>query len=310
MPVETLELVVFDQVVRHSSFARAADELALTPSGVSKIVSRLESRLGARLLQRTTRRLTLSEAGVLFHARAVRILAELKEAEADVATAAARPRGTLKISAPVAFGRLYLAPLLERWLREFPDLSIDLTLTDQFVDLIEHGIDLALRIGALPDSNLVGRRLCTNRRILVASPQYLGRRGHPKSVADLKNHECLLFTALNKMKEWRLVGPNGLERTVANGRLCSNNAEVLIQAARDGHGIARGATFVVAPALLAGDLVRVLAPYEFEPTAVYAVYPSGRQLSKKVRAVTEALARALPDPPVWDRSLSDRAADS
>jgi DNA-binding transcriptional LysR family regulator len=310
MSVETLELVVFDQVVRHSGFARAAKELALTPSGVSKIVSRLEARLGARLLQRTTRRLTLSEAGVLFHARTVRILAELEQAEVEVSSATARPRGTLKISAPVAFGRLYLAPLLERWLRQFPDLSIDLTLTDQFVDLIEQRIDLALRIGALPDSNLVGRRLCANRRILVASPDYLDRRGHPKTVAELANHECLLFTAQSKIREWRLIGPGGLERITPNGRLCSNSAEVLVQAARDGYGIARGATFVLAPALLAGDLVRVLAPYEFEPTAVHVVYPSGRQLSKKVRAVMDALVRALPDPPLWDRSLSDRVTDS
>jgi DNA-binding transcriptional LysR family regulator len=310
MPVETLELVVFDRVVRHASFARAAEELALTPSGVSKIVSRMEARLGARLLQRSTRRLTLSEAGVLFHARAVRILAELEQAEVEVSSAAARPRGTLTISAPVAFGRLYLAPLLARWLTRFPELSIDLTLTDQFVDLIEHGIDLAVRIGALPDSNLVARRLCANRRVLVASPGYLDRRGHPKTVADLASHECLLFTGLSKTREWRLSGPHGVERTTPNGRLCSNNAEVLMQAARDGYGIARASTFVVAPALLAGDLVRVLWPYEFEPTAVYAVYPSRRQLSKKVRTVVEALARALPDPPPWDHSPSDRVADS
>jgi DNA-binding transcriptional LysR family regulator len=310
MPAETLELIVFSQVVKHSSFARAAAELGLTPSGVSRIVSRLEQQLGARLLQRTTRKLALTEAGTLFHARATRILSDLKEAETEVSTSTARPRGTVRMSAPIAFGRLHIAPLLDRMLKQFPELGVDLTLTDRFVDLVEQGLDLAVRIGALPDSSLVARRICANHRILVASPEYLERRGRPKSVSDLATHECLLFTAQSRSRDWRLIGPGGPARVVANGRLCSNNAEVLIRAAREGCGIARGSTFVVAPALLAGDLVRVLAPYEFEPTAIYVAYPSARQLSRKVRAVIDTLARSFDDPPIWDRSLSARFADS
>lgn len=310
MPAETFELIVFSHVVKHSNFARAATELALTPSGVSKIVSRLEQRLGARLLQRTTRKLALTEAGALFYARTMQILADLKEAEAEVSASTARPRGTVRMSAPVAFGRLHIAPLLDRMLKQFPELGIDLTLTDRFVDLVEQGVDLAVRIGALPDSGLVARRLCANRRILVASPAYLERRGMPKSVSELATHECLLFTAQSRSRDWRLIGPGGPARVVANGRLCSNNAEVLLRAAREGCGVARGSTFAAAPALLAGDLVRVLAPYEFEPTAIYIVYPSARQLSRKVRAVIDTLARSFDDPPIWDRSLAERVADS
>ena len=180
MLTDIQELIVFQAVAKHASYARAAEELGLSPSGVSRVVTRLEERLGARLVQRTTRKLCLTEAGVAFHARTSQVLADLADAEAEVQQTVARPKGTLKVTASVMFGQLYLAPLLPELLEYFPELSVEMVLTNRFVDLIEEGIDLAIRIGSLADSRLVARRLCTNRRVLVASPGYLERSGTPE----------------------------------------------------------------------------------------------------------------------------------
>jgi DNA-binding transcriptional LysR family regulator len=301
---ETQELVVFHAAVKHSSYVKAAEELGLSASGVSRIVTRIEERLGVRLVQRTTRKFSLTEAGSTFHARTLQVLADLAEAEAEVQQTQLHPRGTLKLSASIVFGQLYVAPLLDSLLTRFPELSVELTLTNRFVDLIEEGIDLAIRIGALEDSRLVARRLCTNKRVLVASPAYLKRRGKPKCTDDLDAHECVIFTGFSKPREWKLLGPSGPVTVAVSGRVATNNVEVLTSTAKLGHGITVGATMSVGPALLSGELVRVLPDYEFEPTAIFAVYPSNRQLSIKVRAAIDFLVENLPDPPSWDRSLS------
>lgn len=303
MLTETQELLVFQAVARHASYARAADELGLSPSGVSRIVSRIEERLGARLLNRTTRKLSLTEAGAAFNARTTQVLADLADAEAEVQNAVARPRGTLKVTASLAFGHLYLAPLLPDLLDTFPELSFEMSLTNRFVDLIEEGIDLAIRIGSLADSRLVARRLCTNRRVLVAAPSYLKRHGKPKIVEDLSRHQCVLFTGFSRPSEWKLIGPDGPVTVQVSGRVATNNVETLTTVARQGHGITVGATLSVGPALLSGELVRVLSDYEFEQTAVFAVYPSARQLSTKTRAAVDFLAARLADPPTWDQKL-------
>jgi DNA-binding transcriptional LysR family regulator len=306
MVTETQELVVFHAVVKHESFVKAAEELGLSASGVSRIVTRIEERLGVRLVQRTTRKLSLTEAGSAFHARTSEVLADLAEAEAEARESQLRPRGTLKMSASIVFGQLYVAPLLGALLERFPELSVELTLTNRFVDLIEEGVDLAIRIGALADSRLVARRLCTNKRVLVASPAYLERRGTPKSVEELVDHDCVVFTGFTKPREWKLIGPAGAVTVPISGRLATNNVEVLTAIAKQGHGITVGATLSVGPALVSGELVRILSDYEFEPTAVFAVYPSGRQLSSKVRATVDFLIENLRDPPSWDRALSGR----
>ncbi len=306
MGTETQELVVFQAVVKHASYAKAADELGLSPSGVSRIVTRLEERLGVRLVQRTTRKLSLTEAGTTFHGRISQILLDLADAEAEVQKTLRSPRGTVRISASVVFGHLYAAPLLGELLARFPELGVELILTNRFVDLIEEGMDLAIRIGSLTDSRLIARRLCTNKRVLVASPRYLEQRGVPKSPADLKDHECVLFTGFAKSREWRLNGPDGPVTAAVSGRLATNNIEVLTSAAKQGFGITVGATLSVGPALISGELVRVLSDYEFEPTAVFAVYPSARQLSSKVRATVDYLVEKLEDPPSWDRALAGR----
>jgi len=303
MPTETQELLVFNCVVKHASFAKAADELNLSPSGVSRIVTRLEERLGARLVQRTTRKLALTEAGSAFHARSAQIMADLLDAEAEVHHTTLRPRGNLKLTASIMFGQLYMAPLMPQILARFPELSVELILTNRFVDLIDEGIDLAIRIGTLSDSRLNARRLCNNLRILVAAPSYLERCGVPQNVAELAVHEAVLFTDFAKPREWRLVGKDGPVTVGIAGRLATNNLAVLHQAATQGLGITVGATLSVQPALSAGELVRVLPDYQFEPSSIFAVFPSTRQLSTKVRAMVDFLVESFPDPPRWDRQL-------
>lgn len=308
MPLETTAIAVFASVVKHSNFARAAEEHGMTPSGVSRVVSRLEERLGVRLLQRSTRRLSLTETGAVFHQRALQILRDLDEAEVEASAASLQPRGLLRLNVPVVFGRQHIVPLLRPLREKHPQMSIELSLSDRFIDLIDEGVDLAIRIGALADSRLIARRLCANRRLLVASPDYLKRRGTPQTAADLDDHDCLVFTGLDRPHQWRLVGPDGPVTVAAAGPLVCNNGEVLTGAAKDGLGIALGATFSVQRALLSGELVRVLPDYEFEPTAIHAIYPSTRQLSRKVRATVDFLATAFDGVPAWDAALEDRVS--
>jgi len=306
---EIRDLLVFQCVVKHANYAKAAEELSLSPSGVSRVVTRLEENLGARLVQRTTRKFSLTESGIAFHASTQQILADLSDAEAEVQKAILRPRGTLKVSASVVFGHLYLAPLLSPLLEKFPELSFELALSNRFVDLIEEGLDLAIRIGALSDSRLIARRLCMNQRVLVASPSYVAQHGSPNTPADLSAHEAVIFTSFAKPREWKLLGPDGEPVNVnVSGRVATDNIDVLTSAAKQGLGITVGATLSVGPALLSGELVRVLPNYEFEPTSVFAVYPSARQLSTKVRAVVDFLVENLQDPPSWDRALAGRVA--
>lgn len=303
MPTETHELVAFHAVVKHSSFAKAAEELSLSPSGVSRIVTRLEERLGVRLVQRTTRSLSLTEAGAAFYARASQILDDLADAEAEVQKATAQPRGNLRLTASLLFGEMYIAPLLAEILALYPELSIDLTLTNRFVDIIDEGIDLALRIGALSDSRLIARRLCANKRILVASPDYLARHGVPKHPDELAEHEMVIYTGFARPREWKLIGPDGPVSVTISGRVGTNNIAVLGDSAKKGLGITVGPTMSVNQELLKGELVRVLEDYEFEQSAIFAVYPSARQLSTKVRAVVDFLAAKFVDPPTWERML-------
>lgn len=306
MVTETLELTVFHCVVRHSSYAKAAEELGLSPSGVSRIVTRLEERLGARLVQRTTRKLSLTEAGAAFHARTLQVLLDLAEAEAEVQEVTLRPRGHLRISAPVVFGRLWMGKLVHLLLERYPELTVDLSVTNRFVDLVEEGMDLAIRIGSLSDSRIIARRLCTNLRVLVASPTYIAQHGMPQHPNDLVNHECIVYTSFPRPREWKLLGPDGLVSVQVSGRFAANNAEIITDTAKQGRGITLGATLSIGAALLSGELVRVLPQYTLEPSAVFAVYPSARQLSSKVRAAVDFMAEQLQDPPTWDRELAGR----
>jgi len=300
---ETLELRALYSVVKHASYAKAARELGLSPSGVSRIITRLERRLGVRLVQRTTRKLSLTEAGVSFHAKAAQILTDLAEAEATVQASSTAARGSLRISAPVAFGLKHLVPLTDALLRLHPELSVEIVLVDRFVDLIHEEVDLAIRIGTLDASGLIARRLCQIRRVLVAARSYLETYGEPATLEELSEHECLLYSGFRRTDGWTLKGPDGLVSVPVSGRITSNTVQVLLEAARLGRGIAVGPTVLVSELLESGELIRLLAPYEFEPRSIYAVYPSARQLSTKVRVTVDFLASRLCDPPPWDACL-------
>ena len=295
--------IQFAHIARTRSFSRSAAELRVSQPWLSTRIRQLEERLGCNLFERTTRRLTLTRAGESFRFRTEHLLADLTTAELEVQQAALEPTGTLRLGAPVPFGQAYLAPLIGSLLARHSALSVELILQDGINDLVAEGIDLVVRIGLLKDSRLVARRLCTNRRILVASPAYLDARGTPEKPEDLANHVCLPCTYMGRPNEWRLLGPNGVARVSIGGGLASNNIGVLVAAAEAGQGISVGPTQSVAGALASGRLSRVLPGWEFERTAIYALYPSRRQLSAKVRATIDFLSEHFSDPPAWDSGL-------
>lgn len=295
------EMEVFVRVVDEGGFSAAARALNMSKSAVSKRVASLEDRLGARLINRTTRRLALTDAGTTFYARAARILAEAEEAEAAVSSLQAAPRGVLRVNAPVSFGLNHLGGLLPGFLARYPDLSVDLVLNDRFVDLVDEGFDLAIRITSLEDSSLIARRLCGLHRILVASPDYLDRHGVPDHPDDLRDHACLLYTYLRRSGEWTLhTGDGRAARVQVNAAaLSANNGDVLGEAAIQGLGITMMPTFIIGEALASGRLVRVLPDWEDLSGGIYAVWPSGRFIPAKVRAFVDLLVDAFRDPP-WE----------
>ncbi|SMF09804.1 DNA-binding transcriptional regulator, LysR family [Tistlia consotensis] len=296
------EMEVFVRVVQAKSFSEAARSLGLSPSAVSKQIGRLEDRLGARLLNRTTRQLSLTEIGAAFHERAERIVNDIAEAERAVSHLHGAPRGQLKVNAPVAFGIDHLAPLLPGFMAENPEVSVDLSVNDRFVDLVEEGIDVALRIGELADSSLIARRLAANRRVVCAAPSYLERRGTPASTADLKRHNCLVYTYRQQRRDWHFDGPGGHELVTVNGDLETNNAQVLRMAALGGLGIVLLPLWLVGPDLTEGRLIEVLPQYHVPDSSIYAVWPAGRHLSPKVRAFVDHIAAEIGElAKTWER---------
>jgi len=294
----------FAQVVEAASFSAAARALGLSKSAVSKQVSRLEAQLGVQLLHRTTRRLSLTEAGAVFYEGCQRMLAEAEAAEQAVTHLAAAPRGHLRLNAPMSFGILHLSPQLPDLLQRCPELTVDLTLNDRLVDLVEEGYDLAVRIGRLPDSSLIARRLAPSRNLLCAAPAYLEQNGAPARPRDLKRHACLFYSYQAESEAWRLAGPEGTERVSLGGRFRVNNGDSLRQVTLAGLGIAQLPTFIVGDDLRAGRLLRVLPDWEAAAeAAVHAVYPATRNLSPKVRVVIDFLAERFAGTPYWERGL-------
>lgn len=304
------EMEIFVRVVEEGSFSAAATALGLTKSAVSKRVAALEDRLGARLLNRTTRRLSVTDAGAAFHGRAARILAEAEEAEAEVSCLQAAPRGLLRVNAPVTFGVTHLGPLLPGFLGRHPELSVDLVLNDRFVDLVEEGFDVAVRIADLDDSSLIARRLCPSDRVVVASPAYVARHGAPATPEALAAHRCLLYSYLRRSGEWCLRHASGREARVRveGAALRANNGDVLRQAAVDGLGVTMMPTFIVGADLAAGRLVRLLPDWQDATGAVHAVWPAGRFTPAKVRAFVDLLVEAFRTPP-WQAGHIGKPAD-
>ena len=293
-------MAVFARVVEARGFSAAARDLGMSKSAVSKQVTRLEDRLGARLLNRTTRRLSLTAAGAAFHEHCQRMLAEAEAAERAVTQLQVEPRGVLKLNAPMSFGVLHLAPALPDFMRRYPELTLDLALSDRVVDLIDEGYDLAVRIGRLADSSLVARRLAPSRRVVCGAPAYFERHGRPLRPEDLRRHNCLLYTYMTSGDEWRYHGPDGEGAVKLTGTLRANNGEVLRDALLAGLGVAPMPTFMVGHDLAAGRLVTVLSEYADLDTSVYAVWPHSRHLSTKVRVFVDFLAERFGPEPYWD----------
>lgn len=296
------DIAVFVRVVECGSFTRAADELELSRAVVSKYLSRLEARLGARLLHRTTRRLALTEAGAALFEASRGALERIVEAEDAVASFQKEPRGRLKVSAPMGFGILCLGAAVADFLARHPGVSIDLTLDDRFVNLVEEGVDLAIRIGRLTDSSLVARRIASSQPIVVASPAYLERNGMPESPGDLAAHNCLLYSYLSTANVWRFAGPGGREAPVAvTGNARMNNGMLECEMAAAGLGIAMVPTFYAAPYLRTGRLRRVLDGYRMAELGIHAVFPARSQVPPKVRAFVDFLAARFGRRPEWER---------
>jgi DNA-binding transcriptional LysR family regulator len=296
-------IAAFARVVDSGSFSAAAQRMGLSKSAVSAHVQRLEQRLGVRLLNRTTRRLSVTEAGAAFYRHCARILAEAEAAEQAASALQREPRGTLRISAPDTFGWMHVAPAVPAFLERYPDLSIDIALSPAHVDLVDEGLDLAIRIGVIKDSALVVRKLALSRLVVCAAPRYLDAQGTPRKPGDLAEHNCLCTSLLPWGDEWRLGGRRGELRVAVAGSVRSNNAAMLRAAALDGIGIAVLPTWAVAESLRTGALRQVLAAWEPPASTIYAVYPGNRLMTMKVRAFVDHLARCFGRTPYWDTGL-------
>ncbi|WP_342709038.1 LysR family transcriptional regulator [Bradyrhizobium sp. B124] len=273
----------FVAVADLEGFAPAARKLGLSPSAITRLIAALEERLGARLLQRTTRQVTLTDAGSRYLERARRILADVEEAEDAVESERTRPEGRLVISAPFGFGRLHVSPVVTAYLKRYPDVGVDLRLSDRRINLVEDGVDLAVRLGHLPDSTLVARHVGQMRRIVVASAGYLKLRGEPKRPADLTAHDTIQFGAMTATPDWRFVEDGQEIRITPTPRFTSNSSDAAIQYAEQDGGLTRVMAYQAAESLKAQRLRIVLAEFEQPPVPIHVVYPTSRLLSAKVR---------------------------
>ena len=291
----------FVRVAEMKSFSEAARRLRSSKSLVSRQVAALEAELGVRLFHRTTRSLSLTDEGRGYHAQVTRILGEIEEANLSVSQSQAAPRGRLRVSAPMSFGILHLAPAIRDFLTRYPEVELDLSLNDRYVDVVDEGFDLAIRIGRLTDSSLVARKLARHRMILCAGPAYLKQHGAPKDPDDLKRHQCLCYSTNSLAPEWMFTTKDGKPWPVAiAGRLHANNGDVLRTATLQGLGTTYLPSFIVGADVQASTLVSLLP--EFVPTdaAIHAVYPHTRHLSPKVRAFIDFLAERYGPRPHWD----------
>jgi DNA-binding transcriptional LysR family regulator len=287
-------MAVFVKVAELGGFSAAAQAMGLSKSAVSKQVSAMEERLGVRLLNRTTRRLALTEAGEAYRDWCARILQEVEEAELEAGRHGSEPRGRLKVSAPMTFGFLHLSPMIPEFLARHPLVEVDLTLDDRIVDLLAEGFDLALRIGSMRDSSLVARRLATARQVCAASPAYLAARGAPAEPEDLQRHACLRYTYTRAPDLWEFVRGGEVRAVRVHGSFRANNGDALRTAALRGLGVVFLPDFIVGDDLERGALVRLLTAWDTAEVPIQAVWPSQRHLSAKLRAFIDFLGERLP----------------
>lgn len=299
-------LAVFAAVAEGDSFTAAARHLGMSKSAVSKAVSALEARLGVRLLNRTTRRLSLTEAGLRLLEGARQALAAAEDAERAVGSLAAAPRGTLRVNAPVSFGLRHVAQVLPAFMARYPDVAVHIDLFDRRVDPVEEGYDVTIRIGALADSALIARRIAPNNYVVGAAPDYLAAHGAPRRPADLRDHVCLTYSYQTTGREWTFAGSDGRAlRVPVAGRLHANNGDLLLRAACAGEGIVLVPTFMCADEVASGQLVPVLADWTPMPgSAIHALFHESRNLLPKVRVFVDFLVESFGAVPEWDRSIA------
>ncbi len=295
---------VFVAVVQYGGFSPAARFLGISKSAVSKRISQLEQQLGVKLLHRTTRKLSLTEAGEHYFEHALKANLAARDAEDAVAQLQGEPQGRLRINTPMSFGRLHMAPMIPEFLKKYPKIRIDLVMDDKRLDLVSGGFDLAIRGGALPDSTLVARRLATLNSVLCASPDYLERHGYPQQLDDLLQHNCLSFSYSNDVKEWSFTQGNQRHSVVVSGSYQVNNSEALLEAVRQGLGIARLPTFVAGPDIRAGKLVVLFPEYKMPELDINAVLIERQYMPAKVRAFLDfAIEYFGSETPYWEQGI-------
>jgi len=294
------DIVVFTKVVETRSFTGAAEQLGLPKSTVSRKLAQLEERLGVRLVQRTTRKLALTDIGEAYYERCSRIVADIAAAEQLVTDMQATPRGRLRVTAPIDLSTRYLGGIIAEFIAANPEVNVEVEATDRIVDLIEEGFDLGIRFGPLPESTLIARRLCVIESMLCAAPSYLARRGTPQTIEDLDAHDRVLFTPSVRIQSWTLHSGDGIYEFGRPARFACNNVSAVRDAALSGAGIAVLTDFMIAADLEAGVLVPVLGQWRATPTEAHAVYPARQNLPPRLALFLEHLAKSL-GPPPWAR---------
>ena len=297
----SIEMTVFVSAGDAGNFSAAARILGITPSAVSKQISRLEARLGARLLNRSTRRISLTDVGREFYERSQSILSDIDAAERAVGDASDRPRGRLRITASISFGQRQIVPLVPEFVARFPDVRVDVLFSDQLIDMVDEGVDVAVRVSAPADSALIARRLVPDRRVVCASPEYLRAHGTPTEPGDLNAHNALIYSTVYS-DTWRFNGPTGPRAVKVASNFSANSGEAIRDLALGGFGIARLATFLVGTDLKAGRLVKVMADWQDpQENIIHVVYPSRRLVPPATRAFVDFLAEKMTPVPPWEQ---------
>jgi DNA-binding transcriptional LysR family regulator len=288
-----LEMKTFVAVVDAGSFVKASDAQGMSKPAVSRYISDLESRLGVRLLQRTTRRLSLTDEGHIFYDRCRNVLMAVDEAETEIASRSSEASGLVRINAPLTFGILHLAPLWGEFRRLHPKVTLDITLSDRVVDLVEEGFDLAIRIAALPDSGLISRRIATTRMVLCASPHYLAQHGVPTHPSELATHAVIAYNQLSSGDEWHFDGPEGKVAVRTHPCISTNNGDTCRAAAVHHQGIVLQPSFLISEDLASGALVELMPEFRSIEIGIYTMYPTRRHVPPKVSMLVEFLGQAF-----------------
>ncbi|MBP1207381.1 DNA-binding transcriptional LysR family regulator [Duganella sp. 1411] len=306
-----MSLSVFVAAVEEGSFAGAARRFNLSPAMAGKHISAIESDLNARLFQRTTRRLSLTDVGRTYYDRCKQILGAFVEANREASAAQGIARGTLRVAAPVTFGAMHLGKVVARYVEEHPEVNVEVLMGDRYIDLLDAGVDVAIRIGRLDDPSLVTRRLAPCRMVVCASPKYLERHGTPRTPQDLLQTPRLAFSEAVSAGDWTFIDETGRSYVVDGPcRVTANNTQMLLACALAGAGLAYGPTFVFGEHIQRGELVALLPAYRTTELTIQAVYPSARSIPVKVRRFVDYLAEAFGNDPVWDRKAWDQHAES